>query len=194
VDPVEELADLLELQLLDRGAAAPHFPFPDRGEVFAPRAACDRLRVEVAVNRSVRRGCQEGGSFVTGPGFDAESSWPAASLFASCWRGLSRGRTRSSVVLVRRADTKAYPTRQLEWDRAEKFPCTFAAPISAKGLFLASLLSQRVAENRTRWASDRNRFTNQRASLTHLPSRTIILRWRHGFRRESLSPACGDVR
>jgi hypothetical protein len=39
VDPVEELADLLALQLLDRGAASPLLPFPDRGEVFVARAA-----------------------------------------------------------------------------------------------------------------------------------------------------------
>jgi hypothetical protein len=38
-----------------------------------------------------------------------------------------------------------------------------------------------------------HRFTSQRTSLTHPPSRTIILRWQHGFQTEILLPACGGV-
>jgi hypothetical protein len=39
VDPVEELADVLAPQLLDRGDAAPALPFPDGGGVLVARAA-----------------------------------------------------------------------------------------------------------------------------------------------------------
>src|SRR5262245_18409664 len=50
----------------------------------------------------------------------------------------SRGRTRSSVVLVRRAYTKAYPRRRSEVDLRVRPQTGFTESITAKGLFLAS--------------------------------------------------------
>jgi hypothetical protein len=78
VDPVDELADLLALQLLDWGATSSLLPFPDRGAVFIAGAACHGLGTEVSLDCSLEGRCHEGGSFAAGPGFDAESSWPAA--------------------------------------------------------------------------------------------------------------------
>jgi len=47
----------------------------------------------------------------------------------------------------------------------------------------------RNAKNRNAvGVSDRNRFTNQRTSLAHPPSRTTIRRWRHGSQTGFLSP------
>src|SRR5262249_15699395 len=78
VDPVQELADLLVLQLLDRGAASPLLPFTERGKVFVPGAACHSLRAEITFYCSPEGGCHEGSSCAAGSGFTADSSWPAA--------------------------------------------------------------------------------------------------------------------
>ena len=62
-------------------------PFSSLSENVA-RAARHGLRTEVTLDCSLEGGCHEGGSFAAGPGFDAGASWPAASHYASCWRGL----------------------------------------------------------------------------------------------------------
>ena len=51
VDPVEELADVLAPQLLDRAAAAPPLPLPDGREVLVARPAGQALGADVALRR-----------------------------------------------------------------------------------------------------------------------------------------------
>ena len=74
----QELADLLVLQLLDRGAASPLLPFVERGKILVPGVACHSLRAEVTFYYSPEGGCHEGSSCAAGTGFNADSSWPAA--------------------------------------------------------------------------------------------------------------------
>ena len=80
VDPVQELADPLVLQLLDRGAASPLLPLAERGKILVPGAACHSLRMEVTLHCGLEGGCHVGGSYTAGSGFDAGFSQPAALL------------------------------------------------------------------------------------------------------------------
>src|SRR5262249_24995501 len=68
------------------------------------------------------------------------SSRPAGVIFR-------RGRTRSSVVLVRRVDTKAYPTRRLEVGRRERLGSAFAESTPENAYF------RRPAHPRELWRS-----------------------------------------
>src|SRR5262249_51412964 len=125
VDPVQELADLLVLQRLDGGTAAPLLPFPDGRAVFIAGPAGEGLGAQVAFDDSL-----EGGRHGVAPAPPAPASlldplgrrrdaWcPTAGT--SC-----RGRGRSSAVLVRRGHTKAYPTRRLKWGRTTRLPRAF---------------------------------------------------------------------
>src|SRR5262249_23778269 len=70
--------------------------------------------------------------------------------YASCFLMISRSRTRSTLGLVRRMPTKAYPTRRFGLDLLAGLRCSFTQSIPAKGLFLASWLLQRVVVNLTR--------------------------------------------
>ena len=78
VDPIQELANLLAPEVLDRDSTAPLLPLPKGRVVLVLRSTCQLSGTKILRHSRVESRWHFQVSNAAGDGFNARSSWPVA--------------------------------------------------------------------------------------------------------------------